>query len=46
MKQLETVLAQAHQRTESLQFVLQTLTSRHQQLETLVQSLESAINKL
>ncbi len=46
MKQLETALAQAQIRTESLQFVIQTLTSRHQQLETLVYSLESAINKL
>jgi len=46
MKQLETALAQAQIRTESLQFVIQTLTFRHQQLETLVYSLESAINKL
>lgn len=46
MKQLETTLAQAQIRTESLHFVIQTLASRHQQLETLVHSLESAINKL
>jgi hypothetical protein len=46
MKQLETAFAQAHQRTESLQFVVQTIASRHNKLVKLVNSLESAILKL
>jgi len=46
MKQLETALAQAHQRTESLQFLIQTLSSRHHHIESFVNSLEASIKKL
>jgi hypothetical protein len=46
MKHLETAFAQAQLRTESLHFLIQTIQSRQDKLETFVTSLESVITKL